>query len=241
MRYFAVLPFLAIAAGCPAPARSPNPPSEDLADKTVALVRDLPDLGVRAYCSGVWVAQNDILTANHCVESLALGEATLYATQGGVYEGAKVKEHVSAWSAVLIARDDSHDLALLRSLYAPKSHGVARVASVDPRRGEFVQSMGHPKGLWWSYSTGYVAAIRPLEILDRDLTWVQTTAPVSGGNSGGGLFNTQNELVGLCHASVNVGQNLNFFIHPTYIRAFLTEQAKADAKPDVKPASDQEN
>jgi S1-C subfamily serine protease len=87
--------------------------------------------------------------------------------------------------------------------------------------------MGHPLGLFWSYSRGQVAAIRFRAFGDEEaMSWVQATAPVSPGNSGGGLFDEDGSLIGICHGVLTKGQSLNLFVHPDYIRKFLAEATK---------------
>jgi len=215
--------------------QSPQSPSTEvsvgaLTAKTVALVTDDLSGNTRAYCSGVWASEDAILTANHCTEDAFPGDAFYYVVPQDVAAAFQRNECDAACpaldepqgrKAILVARDEAHDLALLHVIGSAPVHGVAKVTPEGPYVGEFAQSMGHPKGLWWSYSSGVISSIRQLDVLGRNLKWVQSTAPISGGNSGGGLYNAQGFLIGLCHATINSGQNLNFFIHPDYIRPFL--------------------
>jgi hypothetical protein len=67
-------------------------------------------------------------------------------------------------------------------------------------------------------SEGIVSSIRTskelkdLKVVDVEGTWLQTTTPISPGNSGGPLINQRGELVGMNTMTLNVGQNLNFAI-----------------------------
>ena len=71
--------------------------------------------------------------------------------------------------------------------------------------GDPVYAVGAPKGLELSLSDGIVAQLRggppPL---------IQTTAAISPGSSGGGLFDGEGRLVGLTTLYVEGGQSLNF-------------------------------
>jgi hypothetical protein len=189
----------------------------DLESKTVALVQ--ARLGeARAYCSGVWVAPDAILTAAHCMTAFEVGDAIAYVTRADLD-----RPDSDSLTAVRFGRyaslDQDRDLALVRVKGAPE-HNVAQLGG-DPEVGSSVQTMGHPLGLWYSYSTGNVAAVRA----DGDGTWyVQSTAPISPGNSGGGLFDGQGRLLGLCHAYMPKGENLNLYVHITHVRAFLSVQ-----------------
>lgn len=194
--------------------------AQDLENKTVALVEvdETGDGG--AYCSGVWVGDDTILTANHCVEEEPLGARLSYLVRGDL-NAEKDDEIEAARLGVLVARDPSHDLALIRAPLAPL-HGVAYVAAQTPFVGQPTQTMGHPLGLWFSYSTGVVSGIRKQQEGEyQDMWWVQTTAPTSPGNSGGGLFDESGELLGICHGYYPRGENLNMYVHAVYLRAFL--------------------
>lgn len=74
--------------------------------------------------------------------------------------------------------------------------------------GDHVVAIGSPLGLEGTVSDGVVSAIR--EVANKE--WIQTTAPVSHGNSGGPLLNMSSHVVGVITMGVNpeLGQNLNF-------------------------------
>jgi serine protease Do len=159
-------------------------------------------------CSGVWVGKHVVLTANHCVADLEDGE-TLVVSTVDTPKGGGVRAEV-------LALDEDHDLALVATLDEP-SHPIA-LAGPMPRVGDRVETMGHPYEMYWSYSSGDVAAIRDDVSDDRPMKVIQATAPISPGNSGGGLFNEKGELVGIC--SYMIGQRnaqaLNFWIPVQY-------------------------
>ncbi len=214
-----------------APVSGPAPghvaEAEALESKTVALVGQREDGGVRAYCSGVWVLESAILTANHCIADVENNEPLAYVVRSDVYAPGDLneREDVRFRGAVLLDRDEEHDLALL---YAPSPppHGKALVTLEPIRAGMFVQSMGQPLGLWWSYSSGEVAAVRYVESHGMKLLAVQSTTPISPGNSGGGLFDAYGQLVGIAHGSFTRGQNLNLFIHYQYADAIIRRQGQ---------------
>ncbi|HQU47151.1 MAG TPA: trypsin-like peptidase domain-containing protein, partial [Pirellulales bacterium] len=56
---------------------------------------------------------------------------------------------------------------------------------------------------------------------DLDAVWVQTTAPISGGNSGGPLVNLRGEVVGLNTWHLVAGQNMNFAISAEHINEMM--------------------
>jgi serine protease Do len=102
-------------------------------------------------------------------------------------------------------------------------HNVAKVSLDGIETGAKVSTMGHPFGLWYSYSTGDIASVRELD-LDPAAIYVQTTAPTSPGNSGCGLFDRKGRLIGIGHAIIPTGSNLAFYIHAKHIHALLKGQ-----------------
>lgn len=216
---------VALAVGCSGPAQAPKNDAPDaLTAQTVAFVKsDVFDTDLRAYCTGVWIDSNKILTANHCTRGGPLGKSLDYVVKADVYEPQSIRIKLSPVPrhAVVTRRDEDHDLALLEALGDAPSHDVVTMCGDDPKPGEFAQQVGHSLGMWWSYSSGDVSGVRFLDTGDGSLIYVQTTAPTSAGNSGGGLFNSKRELIGVAHATATQGQNLNLFVHPVYVRTFL--------------------
>lgn len=204
----------------------------ELTSKTVALVIVDEESGeTRAYCSGVWVGAKTILTAAHCVEEGPPDEAPAfrYAMREDIFVGASTIEAKYPLTHLMDVEelDEDHDLALLAARGQTPAHGVAELGS-NPEQGQHVHVMGHSKGLWWSYSSGDVAAIRFAPLGSDPMTWIQTTAPISPGNSGGGLFDDQGRLLGICSRAVSSSraQNLNFFVHTDYLRPLLDKGPK---------------
>lgn len=232
-----LLPFLfavflaACSPGSKSPAVANVQAAEMISSKTVALVQDDETDGVRAFCTGVWVSEATILSANHCTNEADLGAKFLYVTEGDVYDRGyhKPKSQISTHFATLTASDPRHDLALFHVDAASTAHGVASVTHEAVLQGEPAQTVGQSLGLWYSFSSGDVSAIRWDDTGFGAMFWVQTTTPTSPGNSGGGLFNSRGELIGICHASYRRGQLVNVFVHPIYIESFLAENFLASS------------
>jgi len=74
------------------------------------------------------------------------------------------------------------------------------------RTGQRVYAIGAPQGLDLTISEGIVSSLREVP----GGTVIQTTAPVSRGSSGGGLFDASGRLVGIVTFQHRYGQNLNF-------------------------------
>jgi S1-C subfamily serine protease len=131
------------------------------------------------------------------------------------------------------------------------------LAAQEPGKGERVLAFGAPKGLGGSVADGIVSSVRDgrdirdvlLKTTGQDIynkilgydvavTWVQTTTPISGGNSGGPLVNLKGEVVGMNTWHRADGQNLNFAVAASEI-AKIMALAKRPGQPlTLRPLSD---
>jgi hypothetical protein len=139
--------------------------------------------------------------------------------------------------------DEKRDIAILK--IDKQSLPVLPLADVLPRQGDSVAAFGAPVGLSFSASDGIVSAVRSgKEISDEEEipgTWIQTTAPISPGNSGGPLVNREGKVVAMNTMVLLIGQNLNFAISSLDVADAL-EKAKnkpvsalADVAAKAKP------
>jgi len=81
------------------------------------------------------------------------------------------------------------------------------------RVGTKVYAIGAPEGLELTLSEGIVSGLREVD----GGKYIQTTAPISHGSSGGGLFNENGQLIGLTSFFHRGGQNLNFALPVEWI------------------------
>jgi hypothetical protein len=140
----------------------------------------------------------------------------------------------------LIASDDKNDLAVLSGL--PSLSSVAVFRDLPPvRAGEAVVAMGYPlSGLLAAtanLSSGNVSALAGLR---DDPRYLQISAPVQPGNSGGPLLDSSGHLIGVVTAKLNaalvaaftgdIPQNVNFALKAEVARAFLDTKGIAYRK-----------
>lgn len=107
--------------------------------------------------------------------------------------------------ARLIAYDADKDLCALavRGLdVTPARIGDAGAVRV----GQRVYAVGTPEGFELTLSEGLVSGLRDAAAG----RYIQTTAPISEGSSGGGLFDSEGRLIGITAFVFSTGQNLNF-------------------------------
>ncbi len=154
------------------------------------------------------------------------GHTGEYSAFGDVYD-TETGTHVrNVHPCKVLATDWVHDLALVRATtdaMNPKvpDHAVAPLAT-DTRVGDEVDIVGHPVGMWWSYTHGWVAQIRPnmRNVDNRPTNLLQISAPVWFGNSGGGAFNSSGQLVGIA-SFIRAVPNMAFFVRYDVIKTLI--------------------
>lgn len=105
----------------------------------------------------------------------------------------------------VLAYDTSIDLAMLR--VDIEENSFLKLSDEQVRTGETVYAIGSSLGLTSTFSDGIVSTASR----DYDgVSYIQTTAPISHGNSGGPLVNTHGWVVGINTMTMTEGQNLNF-------------------------------
>jgi len=95
--------------------------------------------------------------------------------------------------------------------------------------GAKVYALGTPKGLALTLSDGIVSGFRER----TGGRYIQTTAAISRGSSGGGLFDESGALVGLTTFYMADGQNLNFAIPIEWVNELAQRSSPAPLPPLV--------
>lgn len=173
-----------------------------------------------------------IVTSDSAGKELSLGSGFIVSGDGKIVTNyhvvkgahaaiARLSNGASFAVEGLLAADSGKDLAVLKVAGRNLPH-LDLVDSADLLIGDHVVAIGSPLGLEGSVSDGIVSAIRDQGI---DKKWIQTTAPVSHGNSGGPLLDMKGNVVGVITWGVNLdlGQNLNFALPSEAVRAVLTK------------------
>lgn len=107
----------------------------------------------------------------------------------------------TACDAALQGTDAKTDLAVLK-IDASNLTPAKLADSSKARPGDFVIAIGNPLGeLGGTVTEGIVSAMdREITIDGETMTLMQTSAAVNPGNSGGGLFNLDGELIGVVNS-----------------------------------------
>ena len=167
----------------------------------------------------VWVVLAAPSAADARSRNVAQGSAvavtdTLLLTNCHVVEGRPLIRLLHAEltaDATLVAAHPATDRCVLRA-EGLKLSPVAGIRGFDGLAvGERVFAVGSPRSLERTMSEGLVSGLRR----QRGRNLVQTSAPVSPGSSGGGLFDAAGNLVGITTFLVVGAQNLNFAVAAT--------------------------
>lgn len=107
----------------------------------------------------------------------------------------------STYTATVVGSDQQSDIALLK-IDATGLTPAVLGDSDSVQVGAVVIAVGNPMGtLGGTVTDGIVSALnRDISVEGNEMTLMQTSAAISPGNSGGGLFNTNGELIGIVNA-----------------------------------------
>ncbi len=163
--------------------------------------------------SGFIFSEEGIIGTNyHVVDGF---DSILVKTSDGVFHNAE-----------LLLVDEKNDIAIIRILDTlQQKYPFVKLGDADNAKvGQVIYAIGSPLGFEYTISEGIIAAIREDEKVDFNDPYtyelivrtfdkvIQITAAISPGNSGGALFNTKGEVIGVTSYSYGFYGNLNFAI-----------------------------
>lgn len=114
--------------------------------------------------------------------------------------------------------DKAHDLAVLD--IDGSGHDYLQLSAAKPAVGTRVYAIGNPLGLTGTLSEGVVSGYPKLD----GVLYIQTTAAISRGSSGGPLLSADGTVVGITTAYLRGGQNLNLAVPASTINSLLNEK-----------------
>lgn len=168
-------------------------------EKSVALLEADGPGGLQGVGSGIVLSRDGLIATNyHVASEITTGVARF--RDGSVYD-------IAGYAAL----DADNDLAILRLKEASSLSAAALAGDEEARPLAEVVAMGHPRGLTFSLFDGRISrAVRTSELpppsqqFVRTLAgsrqnhlWIQHTANLSEGNSGGPLVNERGEVLGI--------------------------------------------
>jgi tetratricopeptide (TPR) repeat protein len=170
----------------------------DKVKDSIVVVKSMDAKGkVKEQGSGVLLDSGRVATNCHVVEG-----GTSY----------KVIQGTQVIPAFFYAGDSKNDICLLDAKgFSGKPAQIGTTKSL--KVGAKVYAVGAPRGLELSLSDGIVSQLR-----GGPPPMIQTTAAISPGSSGGGLFDDEGRLIGLTTLYMKDGQNLNFAMPVEWLR-----------------------
>lgn len=146
--------------------------------------------------SGFFIAEDGTAVTNyHVIEDAYY--AKVRTTDGNVYDVTSV-----------IGYDEANDLAIIQ--VDGSGFPYLELADSDEvKNGQTIFCVGSPLGLENSISEGLVSnSLRTI----NGRTYIQITAPISSGSSGGAVLDTSCRVIGVSSAGIEDGQNINLAI-----------------------------
>jgi S1-C subfamily serine protease len=146
--------------------------------------------------SGFYIdTQGTVVTNYHVIDGCS--QATVTTPDGTSYDVTKI-----------LGYSEELDIAILKTTNF-KSVPV-EIASDVVATGESVYTIGNSLGfLGGTFSEGVVSSASRIV---GDVEYIQISAPISSGNSGGPLVNDKGQVIGITSAGFDEGQNLNLAI-----------------------------
>lgn len=168
--------------------------------------------------SGVIISTDGYIVTNyHVIEGST--HITITLRDGTVYDDTEV-----------IGTYEEGDIALLKINTDTELTAVTFGNSDNLKVGDYAVAIGNPLGqLGGTVTDGIISALdREVTIDDETMNLLQTNAEISPGNSGGGLFNGNGELIGIVNAksSTEEAEGLGFAIPINDVQDILGDLKK---------------
>lgn len=221
-----VLAFLLFYGTVVSHAQPPEQIAENALNATVLLTMQ-PN---NSQGSGFFVGEGLIATNYHVIKEATKGTVKL------------VREAEEFQIEGTTAIDAERDLAIIK-VSNLQGTSLPLGDSDSVQIGETVYTVGNPRGLEGTFTTGNISNIRSEGTRLVQGTVLQFTAPISRGSSGGAVLNSRGEVIGIAFETRDDGQNLNFAIPVNYLKELLGQSGPvkplvaADSPPERNPFS----
>lgn len=146
------------------------------------------------------------LTNHHVIDQAIYGDIELHDKSRGVLADVLYEDYGRDVALVTVILDEDE---------VPPTLQLADAASINI--GTKVFAIGNPQGFSNTLSDGLISGIRTI----RGNNFLQTSAPISQGSSGGPLLIQDGTVIGITTATITDGQNLNLAVRFDEVRHVL--------------------
>ena len=159
----------------------------------------------------------EIVTYDKSGKSLSLGSCFVQSADGKLITNYHVID--GAYSAKVTLGGTTYDVQQVLAYDKDIDAAVLQISASglkpvviceqEHKAGETVYAFGSSKGMTATFSDGMITHAKREE---SGVTYVQHSAPISSGNSGGPLINSYGEVIGINTLTLKDSQNLNFAV-----------------------------
>ena len=165
-----------------------------------------------------------VITNSHVVENA--NQVWIYPFPRNLLKGPELQES-EKFLGKIIAVEKKTDLALVKIIglsEKAKTIPLGNLDDVDP--GEKVYAIGHPEGYYtWTISDGIIGQIRPqFQWTEHEATVLQHNASISGGSSGGPLFDKSGNIIGVNAFGSTETKDINFAIAVNHLKKLIKDK-----------------
>ncbi len=157
--------------------------------------------------------------------------------EGGAYVVAVSDDKDRFLLSRICCYDKDKDIAILQFDQTPNVEPLPMDTDGNLKRAQIVVAIGSPAGRRNTVSTGIISSFYN----ESGKDWIQFTAPISSGSSGGALFNDEGEIIGITTATYATAQNMNMAVKADEVfKLYQRWNRKAadsigDIKGDLRP------
>ena len=155
--------------------------------------------------SGFFISSNGIAVSNyHVFQGTAVGYEDIILSDGSSYKVTEVYH-----------KSQDNDFIIFKVGVSRKVNYI-KIANNTPKVGEKIYTIGSPRGLDNTFSSGEISQIR------ENGKILQISAPIDHGSSGGVLLNSKGEAVGITSGGIDdSGANLNYAWNIQLIKSYI--------------------
>lgn len=156
--------------------------------------------------SGFFINSTGLAVSNyHVFQGTSVGREVIQLSNGEQYHLKRV-----------IAKDEYDDIFIFEIDAPGHSFNYIPIADSTPKVGEKAYSIGSPKGLENTFSSGEVSQI-------RDGGFIQISVPIDHGSSGGALINSYGQAIGITSGGFEGSNaNLNYAMDIQLLRKYIS-------------------